>query len=217
VRYILFNKPFGVLTQFTDRSVPPRPTLANYIDTPGVYAAGRLDADSEGLLLLTDDGPMKFSLLQPEFAHRRTYWVQVEGVPDESALAALRTGVLVQGEWTAPAEARVMPAPNIPERVPPIRVRASIPTAWLEITLTEGRNRQVRRMTAAAGLPTLRLVRWSLENLTLDGLAPGESRRLRPAELATLQRTVAPSQSNENRASVRRPVRKMFLSKPPRS
>jgi 23S rRNA pseudouridine2457 synthase len=217
VRYILFNKPFGVLTQFTDRSVPPRPTLANYIDTPGVYAAGRLDADSEGLLLLTDDGPMKFSLLQPEFAHRRTYWVQVEGVPEESALAALRTGVLVQGEWTAPAEARVIPPPNIPERVPPIRVRASIPTAWLEITLTEGRNRQVRRMTAAAGLPTLRLVRWSMENLTLDGLAPGESRRLRPAELATLQRTVARSQSNENRASVRRPVRKMFFSKPPRS
>lgn len=217
MRYILFNKPFGVLTQFTDRSVPPRPTLADYIDTPDVYAAGRLDTDSEGLLLLTDDGPMKFSLLQPEFAHRRTYWVQVEGVPDEAALAALRTGVLVQGEWTKPAEARVMPDPGIPPRVPPIRVRASIPTAWLEITLTEGRNRQVRRMTAAAGLPTLRLVRWSMENLTLDGLAPGEWRRLRPAELVALQRIVARSQSKENRATVSRPVRKMFLSKPPRS
>jgi 23S rRNA pseudouridine2457 synthase len=217
VRYILFNKPFGVLTQFTDRTVPPRPTLADYIETPGVYAAGRLDADSEGLLLLTDDGPMKFSLLHPDFAHRRTYWVQVEGAPDEAALSALRTGVLVQGEWTKPAEARVMEAPDVPDRVPPIRVRAAIPTAWLEITLTEGRNRQVRRMTAAAGLPTLRLIRWSMENLTLAGLAPGESRRLKPAELAALQRIVARTQSSENRATVKRPVRKMFLSKPPRS
>ncbi len=217
MRYILFNKPFGVLTQFTDRTVPPRPTLADYIETPGVYAAGRLDSDSEGLLLLTDDGPMKFSLLQPEFAHRRTYWVQVEGIPDEAALAALRTGVLVQGEWTKPAEVSVIPAPEVPDRVPPIRVRDSIPTAWLELTLTEGRNRQVRKMTAAAGLPTLRLIRWSMENLTVAGLAPGESRRLRPAELVALQRIVARTQSSENRATVKRPVRKMFLSKPPRS
>lgn len=217
MRYILFNKPFGVLTQFTDRTVPPRPTLADYIETPGVYAAGRLDADSEGLLLLTDDGPMKFSLLKPAFAHRRTYWVQVEGAPDDAALAALRSGVMVQGDWTKPAEVRVMSEPGIPARVPPIRVRVAIPTAWLELTLTEGRNRQVRRMTAAVGLPTLRLIRWSMENLTLAGMAPGESRRLRPAELAALQRIVARTQSSENRATVKRPVRKIFLSNPPRS
>ena len=186
MRYILFNKPFGVLAQFTDRSVPPRPTLANYIDTPGVYAAGRLDADSEGLLLLTDDGPMKFSLLQPEFAHRRTYWVQVEGVPDEAALAALRTGVLVQGEWTKPAGTRVIPEPGIPPRVPPIRVRASIPTAWLEITLTEGRNRQVRRMIEALGSKVLKLTRIRIGTISMGGLTIGKWRELTVAELATL-------------------------------
>jgi 23S rRNA pseudouridine2457 synthase len=223
VRYLLFYKPFGVLTQFTDRSVPPRPTLANYISVPGVYAAGRLDADSEGLLLLTDDGPMKYLFLQPEFAHRRTYLVQVEGVPSESALAALRDGVMVQGDWTRPAEARVIPEPELPPRVPPIRHRAAIPTVWLELTLTEGRNRQVRRMTAAVGLPTLRLIRWSMENLSLAGLAPGEWRRVQPAELVKLRAIVAQraapprTQSNENRATVNRPVRKIFLSKPPRS
>lgn len=217
MRYLIFNKPYGVLTQFTDRTVPPRPTLADYIRTPGIYAAGRLDADSEGLLLLTDDGPLKFALLLPDFAHRRTYWVQVEGTPTEAALDSLRNGVVIQGELTRPAEARIIPTPDVPDRTPPIRFRAAIPTAWLELTLTEGRNRQVRRMTAAAGLPTLRLIRWSIENLTLAGLAPGESRRLKPAELAALQRVVARTQSNEKRATVKRPVRKIFLSNPPRS
>lgn len=217
MRYHLLYKPYGVLTQFTDRTVPPRPTLADYVSVPGIYPAGRLDADSEGLLLLTDDGAMKFRLLQPEFAHRRTYWVQVEGTPDDAALAALRAGVLIQGDRTRPAEVRVIPEPAVPPRVPPVRQRLSIPTAWLELTLTEGRNRQVRRMTAAVGLPTLRLIRWSMENLTLAGMSPGDCRRLRPAELAELQRIVARSQSSVNRATVNRPVRKIFLSSPPRS
>ena len=182
-----------------------------------VYAAGRLDADSEGLLLLTGDGRLKHRLLEPQFAHRRTYWVQVEGVPDAEALQALRAGVLIRSQRTRPAEVRIIDAPALPDRVPPIRHRASIPTAWLELTLTEGRNRQVRRMTAAVGLPTLRLVRWSIENLTLAGLAPGQWRDLRPGELAALQRTVFRTQSSENRATESRPVRKMFRSSPPRS
>lgn len=217
MRYLLLYKPFGVLTQFTDRTVPPRPTLADFVPVPNVYAAGRLDADSEGLLLLTDDGPLQHRLLQPEFAHRRTYWVQVEGEPGEDALQQLRAGVLVQGDRTRPAAVRRIAPPDLPPRVPPIRFRASIPTAWIELTLTEGRNRQVRRMTAAVGLPTLRLVRWSMENLTLAGLQPGQWRNLRPDELAALQRTLARSQSSEKRATVSRPVRKMFLSRPPRS
>ena len=188
MRYLLFHKPYGGLTQFTDRTVPPRPTLADFIRVPGVYAAGRLDADSEGLLLLTDDGPLKYRLLTPAFGHRRTYWVQVEGAPDAAALAALRSGVTIQGERTRPAEVREIAVPDLPARVPPVRYRASIPTAWLELTLTEGRNRQVRRMTAAAGFPTLRLVRWSMENLTLAGLQPGQWRDLTGAELVTLKR-----------------------------
>lgn len=190
MRYLLFYKPYGVLTQFTDRTVPPRPTLAAYIPVPGVYPAGRLDADSEGLLLLTDDGPLQFRLLQPEFAHRRTYWVQVEGTPTETALTALRDGVVVQGDQTRPAEARVIADPPLPPRDPPIRYRAAIPTAWLELTLTEGRNRQVRRMTAAVGLPTLRLVRAAIGKLTLTGLQPGAWRDLTVAELAGLRRAV---------------------------
>ncbi len=217
MRYLLFYKPYGVLTQFTDSSVPPHPTLADYIPVKEVYAAGRLDADSEGLLLLTDDGRLKHRLLEPQFAHRRTYWVQVEGVPGAEALQALRDGVVIRSERTRPAEARCIEAPALPERVPPIRHRAAIPTAWLELTLTEGRNRQVRRMTAAVGLPTLRLVRWSMENLTLAGLSPGQWRVLRPGELAALQRAVFHTQSNENRATDSRPVRKIFRSRPPRS
>jgi 23S rRNA pseudouridine2457 synthase len=188
VRYLLFHKPYGVLTQFTDRTVPPRPVLADYIPVPGVYAAGRLDADSEGLLLLTDDGPLQHRLLTPSFGHRRTYWVQVEGTPDAAALAALRAGVVIKGDRTRPAEVREIPPPDFPPRVPPIRYRAAIPTAWLALTLTEGRNRQVRRMTAAVGLPTLRLVRWSIENLSLAGLRPGQWRDLTAAELAALKR-----------------------------
>ncbi|MBI2685255.1 MAG: pseudouridine synthase [Acidobacteria bacterium] len=190
MRYLLFYKPFGVLTQFTDRTVPPRPTLADHVTVKGVYAAGRLDADSEGLLLLTDDGRLKHRLLEPAFAHRRTYWVQVEGVPDSTALDKLRDGVVVQGSKTRPAEARLIPDPALAPRIPPIRFRAAIPAAWLELTLTEGRNRQVRRMTAAVGHPTLRLVRWSMENLTIAGLSPGQWRDLTPEELRTLRRII---------------------------
>ncbi len=188
MRYLLLYKPFGVLTQFTDRTVPPRPTLADYVPIPHVYSAGRLDADSEGLLLLTDDGRLKNRLMQPEFAHTRTYYVQVEGIPDDRALQELSAGVLVQGEWTRPAEAKRIAEPALEARVPPIRFRAAIPTSWISLTLTEGRNRQVRRMTAAVGFPTLRLVRWSMENLTIAGMTPGQWRDLSGPELRSLKK-----------------------------
>jgi 23S rRNA pseudouridine2457 synthase len=188
MRYLLVYKPFGVLTQFTDRTVPPRPTLADYVPIPHVYSAGRLDADSEGLLLLTDDGRLKHRLMQPEFAHTRTYYVQVEGIPDDRALEELSAGVIVQGERTRPAEAKRIAEPALEPRVPPVRFRAAIPTSWISLTLTEGRNRQVRRMTAAVGFPTLRLVRWSMENLTIAGMTPGQWRDLSGPELRSLKK-----------------------------
>jgi pseudouridine synthase len=178
VRVLRFWKPYGVLTKFTDAE--GRPTLADYITEPGVYAAGRLDMDSEGLLLLTDNGALNARLTNPRYAHPRTYWAQVERIPDEAALEHLRAGVLLNDGMTKPARAVLLPeAPTIdgqplPERVPPIRERKNIPTAWVALTLTEGRNRQVRRMTAAVGHPTLRLIRWSIGTVTLSGLAPGE-------------------------------------------
>lgn len=172
MRLIRFWKPYNVLTKFTDAE--GRPTLADYINIPDIYAAGRLDMDSEGLLLLTDSGRISTRLTDPAFAHPRTYWVQVERVPDEAALQKLREGVKVQDYITRPAKARLIDPPDIPERPVPIRYRANIPTAWLELTLTEGRNRQVRRMTAAVGHPTLRLARWSVGEITLEGLQPGE-------------------------------------------
>lgn len=191
MRYLILHKPYGVLTQFTDAAGTGRKTLQDFVSVPGVYAAGRLDADSEGLLLLTDDGDLQHRLLDPKFGHRRTYWVQVEGAPSEEALAPLRAGVVVQGDTTRPAEAMLLGfEPPIPPRDPPVRFRASIPTTWISLTLTEGRNRQVRRMTAAIGFPTLRLVRWSMESLTLEGLAPGEWRDLSAAELTSLRATV---------------------------
>ena len=191
MRYLIFHKPYGVLTQFTDADGTGRKTLKDFVAVPGVYAAGRLDADSEGLLLLTDDGDLQHRLLDPKFGHRRTYWVQVEGVPSAEALAPLRAGVVVKGETTRPAEAMLLSfEPPIPPRDPPVRFRASIPTTWIALTLTEGRNRQVRHMTAAIGFPTLRLVRWSMESLTLEGLAPGEWRSLSAAELTSLRATV---------------------------
>jgi 23S rRNA pseudouridine2457 synthase len=172
-RLIRFFKPYGVLTKFTDSE--GRPTLADYIPIPGVYAAGRLDMDSEGLLLLTDDKALQHRLTTPDYAHPRTYWAQVEGLPDEAALAALRVGVVIQGYQTRPAGAHLLASPpDLPPRIPPIRERQSIPTAWLELTLTEGKNRQVRRMTAAVGYPTLRLVRWAVGGITLAGLEPGQ-------------------------------------------
>lgn len=186
-RHLLFYKPYGVLTQFTDESGAGRPTLKDYIRLPGVYAAGRLDVDSEGLLLLTSDGELQHRLTDPRYAHPRTYWAQVEGIPTTEALQLLRTGVEIQGRKTLPAQARLLEAePDLPPRTPPIRYRAAIPTAWIELILTEGRNRQVRRMTAAAGFPTLRLVRAALGPFTLAGLSPGQYRELSPAEVSSL-------------------------------
>lgn len=182
---IRFYKPFGVLTQFTDPQ--GRPTLADYIDLPGVYAAGRLDLDSEGLLLLTDDGKLSTRLTDPKYAHPRTYWVQVERTPDAAALRQLREGVTIRDYRTRPAQAELLAKPpNLPERNPPIRFRKNVPTAWLHLTLIEGRNRQVRHMTAAVGFPTLRLVRAAIGPITLDGLAPGQWKPLTRPELATL-------------------------------
>ena len=174
-RVILFNKPYGVLCQFTDTA--GRSTLKDYIDVPDVYAAGRLDADSEGLVVLTDDGVLQARIANPRHKLPKTYWVQVEGTPDAASLEPLRRGVLLNDGPAGPAEVRVMPEPpGLWARVPPIRERRHIPTAWLELTLTEGRNRQVRRMTASVGLPTLRLIRARIGPWTLDGLAPGQWR-----------------------------------------
>jgi 23S rRNA pseudouridine2457 synthase len=174
---IAFNKPYGVLSQFTDRSVPPRRTLAGFGLPPGVYAAGRLDFDSEGLLLLTDDGALAHRLSDPRHKQRKTYWVQVEGTPAGEQLQALRDGVALNDGPTLPAQARAIDPPALWPRDPPVRFRKTVPDAWLELSITEGRNRQVRRMTAAAGLPTLRLVRMSIGEVALDGLAPGQWRR----------------------------------------
>ncbi|WP_373534887.1 pseudouridine synthase [Microcoleus sp.] len=184
-RYILFYKPYDVLTQFTDNSSETkRSTLKDYIPIPDVYAVGRLDRDSEGLLLLTDDGQMQHRLSDPKFAHPRTYLVQVERVPDAGAIALLQTGVTIQDYRTRSAKVQLLSAePQLPPREPPIRFRKNIPTAWLEMTLTEGRNRQVRRMTAAVGFPTLRLVRSAIGHLQLNDLKPGEWRELTQADL----------------------------------
>ena len=176
-RLILFNKPFGVLSQFTDgEAETARATLSDYIAVPGVYPAGRLDRDSEGLLLLTDDGRLQARIADPKFKLPKTYLVQVEGDPDEAGLNQLRQGVPLKDGLTLPAEVAQIPAPTLWPRDPPIRVRQTVPDCWLKLTIREGRNRQVRRMTAAVGLPTLRLVRWSVGEWTLAGLAPGEWR-----------------------------------------
>ena len=175
---IAFNKPYGVLSQFTDRSVPPRPTLAGFGLPPGVYAAGRLDADSEGLLLLTDDGPLAHRLSDPRHKQPKTYWVQVEGTPRPEQLDRLRSGVVLNDGPTLPAQAEVMSAPDLWPRDPPVRFRKTVPDAWLALTITEGRNRQVRRMTAAVGLPTLRLVRAAVGPHRVEGLAPGTWRQV---------------------------------------
>lgn len=171
-RLIRFNKPYGVLSQFTPEG--RWQGLKDFIDLPGVYVAGRLDADSEGLLLLTDDGKLQARIADPRFKMEKVYWVQVEGVPDDAALAALRDGVTLNDGPTRPARARLLhPPPDVWERTPPIRVRQAIPTTWIELAIKEGRNRQVRRMTAAVGHPTLRLVRAAIGPYTLEGLAPG--------------------------------------------
>ena len=175
-RLLLLNKPYGVLSQFTDESAQARPTLASLVDVPGVYPAGRLDQDSEGLLLLTDDGRLQARIADPRFKLPKTYLVQVEGEPDEAALAALRGGVRLKDGMTRPAEAERIDAPALWPRDPPVRFRKTVPDCWIRLTIREGRNRQVRRMTAAVNHPTLRLVRWRIGDWTLDGIAPGQWR-----------------------------------------
>ncbi len=177
---ILFNKPFGVLSQFTDRGTQTtRPTLSAYIDLPDVYPAGRLDRDSEGLMILTDDGRLQARIAEPKHKLPKTYWVQVEGTPGPNDIAPLTTGIELRDGMTAPARCRLIdPPPSLWPRQPPIRVRQTVPDAWLELTLSEGRNRQVRRMCAAIGFPVLRLIRYRVGSWTIDGLASGERRTL---------------------------------------
>lgn len=188
-QYLLFYKPYNVLSQFSLGSTlptaeaAPRLTLKDFIPIAGVYPVGRLDRDSEGLMLLTDHGRVQHRLSEPRFGHPRTYWVQVEQLPSPAAIAQLRQGVTIKGYCTLPCQVKLlMAAPPLPERDPPIRYRQSIPTAWLEITLQEGKNRQVRRMTAAVGHPTLRLVRQAIAHLHLGDLQPGQWRSVTAAE-----------------------------------
>jgi pseudouridine synthase len=188
-RLLRFWKPYDVLTKFTDEQ--GRVTLADYIKLSDIYAAGRLDLDSEGLLLLTDSARLNHRLTDPKFQHPRTYWVQVERIPDETALQKLRNGVELKDGLTRPAQARLFDLPpDLPERPVPIRYRKNVPTAWIELTLTEGKNRQVRRMTAAVGYPTLRLVRWSIGSVTLAGLQPGQWQLLTAEEVSALRRSL---------------------------
>lgn len=177
-RVILFNKPYGVLSQFTDKGTEgsKRPTLSAFIDVPAVYPAGRLDRDSEGLLVLTDDGKLQSRIAEPRHKQEKTYLVQVEGIPDAAALHALRAGVDLKDGRTRPATVDRIDPPGIWDRDPPIRYRKSVADCWLSMTISEGRNRQVRRMTAHVGHPTLRLVRWRVGGWSVEGLAPGEWR-----------------------------------------
>lgn len=219
-RYLLFYKPYGVLSQFTEPDPQnPRLTLKDYVPVQSVYPAGRLDFDSEGLLLLTNDGKLQHQLLDPNFAHPRTYWVQVERIPDQTALQQLRQGVTIQNHQTRPALVEILPCvPELPPRNPPIRFRKNVPTAWLQLTLTEGRNRQVRRMTAAVGYPTLRLLRVAIGPLNLENLQPGQWRDLTAPEIKQLQQLVSkptPRSSQTPKPPGRRHQVKKKLPNPP--
>ncbi len=176
---ILFNKPYGVLPQFTDKGTAgsPRPTLSNYIDVPSIYPAGRLDMDSEGLMLLTDDGRLQARIADPRFKMPKTYLVQVEGEVSDDALMSLCCGVQLNDGITLPAQTERIGAPDLWPRDPPIRIRKTVPDSWIKLTIREGRNRQVRRMTAAVGHPTLRLVRWAVGEWCVEGIAPGAWRK----------------------------------------
>ena len=196
---ILFNKPMNVLSQFTDRGTEgARATLSEFIDVPGVYPAGRLDRDSEGLMVLTDDGKLQARIASPKFKKPKTYWAQVEGTITEEALASLARGVTLKDGPTRPAVARHIAPPPVGPRDPPIRERKHIRTSWVELTIREGKNRQVRRMTAAVGFPTLRLIRWSIGPWTLHGLAPGEFR------VIEVESPPAPRPASRRRSSRRR-------------
>ncbi|MFK7914101.1 MAG: pseudouridine synthase [Pseudomonadales bacterium] len=173
-RILLLNKPFGVLSQFTDAE--GRATLRDFVEQQGVYPCGRLDRDSEGLLVLTDDGALQHKLAHPDAKASKCYWAQVEGQPTDAQLQPLRDGIELKDGLTLPARVRVLPAPDVWRREPPIRVRANIPDSWLELTIREGRNRQVRRMCAAIGFPVLRLIRYRVASWTIDQLAPGAVR-----------------------------------------
>lgn len=199
---IKFNKPFDVLSQFTDNSDTPskRRTLSDFITLPGVYAAGRLDRDSEGLMLLTDDGRLQARIADPRSRQPKTYWAQIEGIPDDDALASLRNGVTLKDGKTRPAKVQRIDEPDgLWPRDPPIRVRKSVPDCWISLTITEGRNRQVRRMTAAIGHPTLRLIRYQIGDITLDGLALGSWETLSPEAISSRP------QSSKASAKTRRP------------
>lgn len=186
-RYLLFHKPYDVLTQFSAEAGSRAKTLKDFVPVPGVYPAGRLDRDSEGLLLLTNDGWLQHQLTDPRFAHSKTYWAQIEGIPSKVALETLASGVTLRDFRTRPAQVRLLAAvPPLPPRVPPIRYRAEIPDSWIELIITEGKNRQVRRMTAAVGYPTLRLVRVAIGPLALGDLAPGQFRELEKGEVRRL-------------------------------
>jgi len=202
MRLILFNKPFQVLTRFS--SDDARRTLKNFLPIPAIYPAGRLDFDSEGLLLLTDDGRLQAAIAEPRFRLEKSYLVQVEGIADAASLAALRRGVLLKDGLTQPAHAEVAAPPaDLWERDPPIRTRARIPTSWLSLRIREGRNRQVRRMTAAVGLPTLRLIRLSVGPFRLGDLRPGDYRDATPAELAELRALTATASGHAARSASR--------------
>lgn len=198
-KYFLFNKPYGVLSQFT--GTPGAATLKQYGPFPAdVYPVGRLDADSEGLLLLTNDAALQHRLTTPAFGHPRTYLVQVERVPSDDSLKRLREGVLLQGKRTRPAGVQLLAhEPGLPPRPVPIRFRKNVPTAWIELTLVEGRNRQIRKMTAAVGHPTLRLVRIRIGSLEWGNLRPGEMRQLTQAEVVQLRKEVKLDQGGGSR------------------
>jgi len=203
-KVILFNKPFNVLCQFSDDGIAHQ-TLADFITTPGVYPAGRLDKDSEGLLLLTGDGKLQARIAHPKFKLPKTYWVQVDGIPDETALQQLRNGVELKDGKTKPAKARLISEPdNLWPRTPPVRYRANIPTSWLELTLKEGKNRQVRRMTAAVGFPTLRLIRYAIGPWTIDNIENGSWQETE----ISLNDLPALPQSSKKTGHKRRPFKK---------